>query len=53
MSQLAIPCYTLKELDERKELEAYAARVMAGECNAKAYKKAIKKVAKFIEKVKR
>ncbi|MBR3858732.1 MAG: glycoside hydrolase family 43 protein [Bacteroidaceae bacterium] len=53
MSQLAIPCYTLKELDERKELEAYAARVMAGECNVKRYAKAVNKINKFIAKVKK
>lgn len=53
MSQLAIPCYTLGELAERKKLEEYAHQVMADECNTKAYNKAIKKIGKFIEKVKK
>ena len=53
MNKIAVPCYTLKELDERKELEAYATRVMSGESNTKQYAKAVKKINKFIEKVKK
>ena len=53
MDRLAMPCYTLAELAQRKELESYAKRVMEGECSAKAYNKAIKKINKFIEKVKK
>ena len=53
MNKIAVPCYTLKELDERKELEAYATRVMSRESNTKQYAKAVKKINKFIEKVKK
>lgn len=53
MNKIAIPCYTLDELDKRKKMEAYAAQVIATKSNAKAYKRAEKKILKFIEKVKR
>ena len=53
MNRLAVPCYTLDELVKRKDLELYAKQVMAGECSPKAYSKAIKKIEKFMEKVKK
>jgi hypothetical protein len=53
MNKMAVPCFTLKELNERKELEAYASRVMAEGCKAKAFDKAGKKITRFIGKVKK
>ena len=49
--QIAVPCYTLQELEQRKDLQTYTDEVMAGKCNAKAYRKALKKIAKFKAKV--
>jgi hypothetical protein len=48
---IAVPCYTLKELEERKALQVYVDKVQAGDCNTKAYQKALKKIAKFKAKV--
>ena len=48
---IAVPCYTLNELEERKALQVYVDKVQAGDCNAKAYQKALKKIAKFKAKV--
>jgi beta-xylosidase len=52
MATIAVPCYTIDELAKRKELEAYASQVMATKNTPKAFKKAEKKVRKFIAKVK-
>ena len=48
---VAVPCYTLNELEERKALQVYVDKVQAGDCNTKAYQKALKKIAKFKAKV--
>jgi hypothetical protein len=48
---IAVPCYTLDELEERKSLQVYVDKVQAGDCNKKAYQKALKKIAKFKAKV--
>ncbi len=52
MAKIAVPCYTLDELAKRKDLETYATQVMATKSKAKAFKKAEKKVRRFIERVK-
>ena len=49
--KIAVPCYTLKELDQLKELQAYTDKVMAGECSTKRYQKALQKIAKFKNKI--
>lgn len=49
--KIAVPCYTLDELEQRKALQAYTDKVMAGKGNAKAYQKALKKIAKFKKQV--
>lgn len=53
MEKIAVPCYTLKELEERKQLQTYSTRVMAVESSAKAYRQTTKKVIRFIKRVKR
>lgn len=52
MAKIAVPCYTLDELAKRKNLETYASQVMATKNTPKAFKKAEKKIRKFIAKVK-
>lgn len=49
--RIAVPCYTLKELEQRKALQAYTDKVRAGECKTKKYQKALRKIAKFKDKV--
>ena len=49
--RIAVPCYTLDELEERKDLQAYTDKVQAGECNIKTYQKVLRKIAKFKAKV--
>lgn len=53
MNRIAVPCFTLDELDGRKELVKYAKEVMEKESKVKAFKKAEKKICKFIAKVKK
>ena len=52
MQAIAVPCYTLDELTQRKKLEAYATKVMATKNTAKAFKKAERKIRKFILMIK-
>lgn len=52
MGKIAVPCYTLKELAQRKELERYAEKIMATKSDAKAFKQAEKRIRKFIAKIK-
>lgn len=48
---IAIPCFTLDELEERKTLQSYTEKIMNEPYNAKVYAKALKRINKFKTKV--